>query len=68
MWIMTTVLREYGQTLTKGDRVHFLNTTATVESVVLYGEVAEIQLALNVKCTLVKINNVVEPVYLEQLG
>jgi hypothetical protein len=36
--------------------------------VVLYGEVAKIQLALNVKCTLVKINDVVEPVYLEQLG
>ena len=65
MWIMTTVLRELGQTLTKGDRVTFLNTTATVESVVLYSEVAEIQLMLDVKCSLVKID---EPVYLEQLG
>ena len=65
MWIMTTVLRELGQTLTKGDRVTFLNTTATVKSVVLYSEVAEIQLMLDVKCSLVKID---EPVYLEQLG
>lgn len=70
MWIMTTVLRELGQTLTKGDRVHFLNTTATVESVVLYNEIAEIQLMLDVKCILVKIDESVEPIpsYLEQLG
>jgi len=68
MWIMTTVLRDQGESLTRGDRVNFLNTTATVESVVLYSEIAEIQLMLDVKCSLVKIDDVVEPVYLEQLG
>jgi hypothetical protein len=64
MWIMTTVLRDQGESLTRGDKVKFLNNTATVESVVLYSEIAEIQLMLDVKCSLVKI----EPVYLEQLG
>ena len=68
MWIMTTVLRDQGESLTRGDRVNFLNTTATVESVVLYSEIAEIQLMLDVKCSLVKIDESVEPVYLEQLG
>ena len=68
MWIMTTVLRDQGKSLTRGDKVKFLNNTATVESVVLYSEIAEIQLMLDVKCSLVKIDDVVEPVYLEQLG
>jgi hypothetical protein len=68
MWIMITVLRDQGESLTRGDKVKFLNNTATVESVVLYSEIAEIQLMLNVKCSLVKIDDVVEPVYLEQLG
>jgi hypothetical protein len=68
MWIMTTVLRDQGESLTRGDKVKFLNNTATVESVVLYSEIAEIQLILDVKCSLVKIDDVVEPVYLEQLG
>jgi hypothetical protein len=68
MWIMTTVLRDQGESLTRGDKVKFLNNTATVESVVLYSEIAEIQLMLDVKCSLVKIDDVVEPVYLEQLG
>ena len=68
MWIMTTVLRDQGECLTRGDKVKFLNNTATVESVVLYSEIAEIQLMLDVKCSLVKIDDVVEPVYLEQLG
>lgn len=69
MWIMITVLRDQGESLTRGDIVNFLNTTATVESVVLYSEIAEIQLMLDVKCcSLVKIDDVVEPVYLEQLG
>ena len=60
MWIMTTVLRDQGESLTRGDKVKFLNNTATVESVVLYGEIAEIQLMLDVKCSLVKIDDVVE--------
>ena len=64
MWIMTTVLRDQGESLTRGDKVKFLNNTATVESVVLYSEIAEIQLMLDVKCSLVKIDDVV----LEQLG
>ena len=68
MWIMITVLRDQGESLTRGDKVKFLNNTATVESVVLYREIAEIQLILDVKCSLVKIDDVVEPVYLEQLG
>ena len=68
MWIITTVLRDQGESLTRGDKVKFLNNTATVESVVLYSEIAEIQLMLDVKCSLVKIDDVVEPVYLEQLG
>jgi hypothetical protein len=68
MWIMTTVSRDQGESLTRGDKVKFLNNTATVESVVLYSEIAEIQLMLDVKCSLVKIDDVVEPVYLEQLG
>ena len=68
MWIMTTVLRDQGESLTRGDKVKFLNNTATVESVVLYNKIAEIQLILDVKCSLVKIDDVVEPVYLEQLG
>lgn len=68
MWIMTTVLRDQGESLTRGDKVKFLNNTATVESVVLYSEIAEIQLMLDVKCSLVKIDDVVEPFYLEQLG
>ena len=68
MWIMITVLRDQGESLTRGDKVKFLNNTATVESVVLYSEIAEIQLMLDVKCSLVKIDDVVEPVYLEQLG
>ena len=68
MWIMITVLRDQGESLTRGDKVKFLNNTATVESVVLYSEIAEIQLILDVKCSLVKIDDVVEPVYLEQLG
>jgi hypothetical protein len=68
MWIMITVLRGQGESLTRGDKVKFLNNTATVESVVLYSEIAEIQLMLDVKCSLVKIDDVVEPFYLEQLG
>ena len=64
MWIMTTVLRDQGESLTRGDKVKFLNNTATVESVVLYSEIAEIQLILDVNCSLVKIDDVV----LEQLG
>jgi hypothetical protein len=60
MWIMTTVLRDQGESLTRGDKVKFLNNTATVESVVLYSEIAEIQLMLDVKCSLVKIDDVVE--------
>jgi hypothetical protein len=68
MWIMITVLRDQGESLTRGDKVKFLNNTATVESVVLYSEIAEIQLMLDVKCSLVKIDDVVEPFYLEQLG
>jgi hypothetical protein len=68
MWIMTIVLRELGETLTRGDKVRFLNTTATVESVVLYSELAEIQLMLDVKCSLVKIDDSVEPSYIELLG
>ena len=68
MWIMTTVLRDQGESLTRGDKVKFLNNTATVESVVLYSEIAEIQLILDVNCSLVKIDDVVEPVYLKQLG
>jgi hypothetical protein len=68
MWIMITVLRDQGESLTRGDKVKFLNNTATVESVVLYSEIAEIQLILDVKCSLVKIDDVVEPFYLEQLG
>ena len=60
MWIMTTVLRDQGESLTRGDKVKFLNNTATVESVVLYSEIAEIQLILDVKCSLVKIDDVVE--------
>ena len=72
MWIMTTVLRDQGESLTRGDKVKFLNNTATVESVVLYSEIAEIQLMLDVKCDLVKIDDVVdesvEPSYIELLG
>ena len=64
MWIMITVLRDQGESLTRGDKVKFLNNTATVESVVLYSEIAEIQLILDVNCSLVKIDDVV----LEQLG
>jgi hypothetical protein len=60
MWIITTVLRDQGESLTRGDKVKFLNNTATVESVVLYSEIAEIQLMLDVKCSLVKIDDVVE--------
>ena len=60
MWIMITVLRDQGESLTRGDKVKFLNNTATVESVVLYSEIAEIQLMLDVKCSLVKIDDVVE--------
>lgn len=60
MWIMTTVLRDQGESLTRGDKVKFLNNTATVESVVLYSEIAEIQLILDVNCSLVKIDDVVE--------
>ena len=64
MWIMITVLRDQCESLTRGDKVKFLNNTATVESVVLYSEIAEIQLILDVNCSLVKIDDVV----LEQLG
>lgn len=65
MWIMTTVLRVNGEKLTRGDKVTFLNTTGTIESVVLYNEIAEVQLFLDTKSDLVKIE---ENISLEQLG